>query len=147
MGNKMWAEFKKFIQRGSVIDLAVGVIIGGAFGTIVNSLVNDVIMPPIGLLIGNVDFSDLYINLSGGSYASLAEAQNAGAVTINIGLFINALINFLILAFVIFILVRQVNKLQKPEPAIAQSTKECPFCLSSIPLKATRCPRCTSELK
>jgi len=143
----MWAEFKKFIQRGSVIDLAVGVIIGGAFGSIVNSLVNDVIMPPIGLLIGNVDFSDLYINLSGGNYLSLADAQSAGAVTINIGLFINSVINFLILAFVIFILVRQVNKLQKPEPVAVPSTKECQFCFSSIPLKATRCPHCTSELK
>lgn len=143
----MWQEFKKFIQRGSVIDLAVGVIIGGAFGSIVNSLVNDVIMPPVGLLIGNVDFSNLYINLSGGNYPSLAEAQNAGAVTINIGLFINTLINFLILAFVIFILVRQVNKLQKPETAAAPVTKECPFCYSNIPIKATRCPQCTSELK
>jgi len=143
----MWQEFKKFIQRGSVIDLAVGVIIGGAFGSIVNSLVNDVIMPPIGLLIGNVDFSNLYFNLSGGSYPSLAEAQNAGAVTINIGLFINALINFLILAFVIFILVRQVNKLQKPETTPAPATKDCPFCYSTIPIKATRCPQCTSEIK
>jgi large conductance mechanosensitive channel len=109
--------------------------------------VNDVIMPPIGLLIGNVDFSNLYFNLSGGSYPSLAEAQNAGAVTINIGLFINALINFLILAFVIFILVRQVNKLQKPETTPAPATKDCPFCYSTIPIKATRCPQCTSEIK
>ncbi len=143
----MWQEFKKFIQRGSVIDLAVGVIIGGAFGSIVNSLVNDMIMPPVGLLVGNVDFSNLYINLSGGNYSSLAEAQNAGAVTINIGLFINTLINFLILAFVIFILVHQVNKLQKPKTATAPVTKECPFCYSNIPVKATRCPQCTSELK
>ena len=143
----MWQEFKKFIQRGSVIDLAVGVIIGGAFGSIVNSLVNDMIMPPVGLLVGNVDFSNLYINLSGGNYSSLAEAQNAGAVTINIGLFINTLINFLILAFVIFILVHQVNKLQKPETATDPVTKECPFCYSNIPVKATRCPQCTSELK
>jgi large conductance mechanosensitive channel len=143
----MWKEFKKFIQRGSVIDLAVGVIIGGAFGSIVNSLVNDVIMPPVGLLVGNVDFSDLYINLSGGDYPSLAEAQSAGAVTINIGLFINALINFLILAFIIFILIHQVNKLQKPEPTEAPKTKECPFCFSIISIKAMRCPQCTSELK
>lgn len=143
----MWEDFKKFIQQGSVIDLAVGVIIGGVFGSIVNSLVNDVIMPPVGLLVGNVDFSDLYINLSGGDYQSLAEAQSAGAVTINIGLFINTLINFLILAFVIFILIRQVNKLQKPEPTGAPTTKECPFCFSSISIKATRCPQCTSELK
>jgi large conductance mechanosensitive channel len=143
----MWKEFKKFIQRGSVIDLAVGVIIGGAFGSIVNSLVNDVIMPPVGLLVGNVDFSDLYINLSGGDYPSLAEAQSAGAVTINIGLFINAIINFLILAFIIFILIHQVNKLQKPESTEAPKTKECPFCFSSISIKAIRCPQCTSELK
>ena len=142
----MWREFKKFIQRGNVMDLAVGVIIGGAFGSIVNSLVNDVIMPPIGLLVGNVDFSDLYINLSGGRYASLADAQSAGAVTINIGLFINAVINFLILAFVIFIMVHQMNKLQKPEPAAEPSTKPCPYCYSSIPIKATRCPQCTSKL-
>lgn len=142
----MWDEFKKFIQRGNVMDLAVGVIIGGAFGSIVNSLVNDVIMPPIGMLVGNVDFSDLYINLSGGSFGSLAEAQSAGAVTINIGLFINAVINFLILAFVIFIMVRQMNKLQKPEPVSEPSTKQCPFCFSAIPIKATRCPQCTSKL-
>lgn len=142
----MWDEFKKFIQRGNVMDLAVGVIIGGAFGSIVNSLVNDVIMPPIGLLVGNVDFSDLYINLSGGSFGSLAEAQSAGAVTINIGLFINAVINFLILAFVIFIMVRQMNKLQKPEPVSEPSTKQCPFCFSAISIKATRCPQCTSKL-
>ena len=142
----MWDEFKKFIQRGNVMDLAVGVIIGGAFGSIVNSLVNDVIMPPIGKLVGNVDFSDLYINLSGGSFGSLAEAQSAGAVTINIGLFINAVINFLILAFVIFIMVRQMNKLQKPEPVSEPSTKQCPYCFSAIPIKATRCPQCTSKL-
>jgi large conductance mechanosensitive channel len=142
----MWNDFKKFVQRGSVIDLAVGVIIGGAFGGIINSLVNDLIMPPIGFLVGKVDFSNLYINLSGGDYPSLAEAHNAGAVTINIGLFINALINFLILAFVIFILIHQVNKLQKPEPALP-TTKECPFCFSNISIKAIRCPQCTSELK
>jgi len=142
----MWDEFKKFIQRGNVMDLAVGVIIGSAFGSIVNSLVNDVIMPPIGMLVGNVDFSDLYINLSGGSFGSLAEAQSAGAVTINIGLFINAVINFLILAFVIFIMVRQMNKLQKPEPVSEPSTKQCPYCFSAISIKATRCPQCTSKL-
>ena len=142
----MWREFKKFIQRGNVMDLAVGVIIGGAFGGIVNSLVNDVIMPPIGLLVGNVDFSDLYINLSGGSYASLADAQSAGAVTINIGLFINAVINFLILAFVIFVMVHQMNKMQKPELVTEPTTKPCPYCYSSIPIKATRCPQCTSKL-
>lgn len=143
----MLNEFKKFIQRGNVLDLAIGVIIGGAFGNIVNSLVNDVIMPPIGRLVGNVDFSNLFINLGKGDYNSLAEAQAAGAATINYGLFINTLINFLILALVIFILVRQVNKLQKPEPAAAATTKECPFCFRAIPIQATRCPECTSQLK
>ena len=145
----MLKEFKEFAMRGNVMDLAIGVIIGGAFGKITTSLVNDVIMPPIGLLLGKVDFSNLYINLSGGSYISLAQAREAGAVTINYGLFINTLIDFLIIAFVVFILVRQVNRLQKsePEPAPAPATKECPFCFSSISIKATRCPQCTSNLK
>ncbi len=145
----MLKEFKEFAMRGNVMDLAIGVIIGGAFGKITTSLVNDVIMPPIGLLLGKVDFSNLYINLSGGSYISLAQAREAGAVTINYGLFINTLIDFLIIAFVVFMLVRQVNRLQKsePEPAPAPATKECPFCLSSISIKATRCPQCTSNIK
>ena len=145
----MLKEFKEFAMRGNVMDLAIGVIIGGAFGKITTSLVNDVIMPPIGLLLGKVDFSNLYINLSGGSYISLAQAREAGAVTINYGLFINTLIDFLIIAFVVFMLVRQVNRLQKSEhePAPAPATKECPFCLSSISIKATRCPQCTSNIK
>jgi len=144
----MLKEFKEFAMRGNVIDLAIGVIIGGAFGKIITSLVNDVIMPPIGLLLGKVDFSNLYINLSGGSYTSMVQAKEAGAVTINYGLFINTLIDFLIIAFVVFLLVRQVNRLQRsePEPAPAPATKDCPFCFSSIPIKATRCPQCTSEL-
>jgi large conductance mechanosensitive channel len=145
----MFKEFKAFIMRGNVLDLAVAVIIGGAFGKIVSSLVSDVIMPPIGLLLGSVDFGSLFINLSGTSYASLAEAQAAGAPTINYGLFINAVIDFLIVAIVIFLVIRAANRLQQlqAQPAAAPTTKECPYCLSVIPLKATRCPHCTSELK
>lgn len=136
-------EFKTFAARGNVLDLAVGVIVGAAFGKIVTSLVNDVIMPPIGLLLGQVDFSGLYVNLSGKAYDTLAAAKAAGAPTINYGLFINALIDFLIVAFVIFLLVRQINKMVA-KPAV--TTKECPRCVSAIPLKATRCPHCTSDI-
>jgi len=144
----MLKEFKEFAMRGNVIDLAIGVIIGGAFGKITTSLVNDVIMPPIGLLLGKVDFTNLYINLSSEKYASLAQAKEAGAVTINYGLFINTVIDFLIIAFVVFLLVRQVNKLQKPDAVpTPPSQKECPFCFSDIPVKATRCPHCTSQLE
>jgi len=143
----MWDEFKKFLQRGNVVDLAVGVIIGGAFSNIVSSLVDDIIMPPIGLLLGRVDFTDLYVNLSGGSYKSLAEAHEAGAATINYGLFINTIINFIIIALVIFIVIRQINKLQKSgDEKEKPTTKECPHCFRTIPIKATRCPECTSEL-
>lgn len=145
----MFAEFKKFVMRGNVLDLAVAVIIGGAFGSIVASLVNDIIMPPIGMLLGKINFKDLFINLSGTPYASLADAQAAGAATINYGNFINTIINFLIIAFVIFLIVRAFNKMKKPEEApapAAPTTKECPYCLSTIPLKATRCPHCTSQL-
>jgi len=146
----MFKEFKEFIMRGNVLDLAVGIIIGAAFGTIVNSLVKDIIMPPIGLLLGKVNFADLYINLSGGTYASLADAKAAGAATLNYGLFINAIIDFLIIAIVIFFVVKGINQLKrKPEPAPAAepTTKECPFCFTSIPIKAVRCPNCTSQLK
>lgn len=144
----MLKEFKEFAMRGNVIDLAIGVIIGAAFGKIVASLVSDIIMPPIGLIMGGVDFSNLFINLSSTTYASLAEAQAAGAPTINYGLFINTIIHFLIVAFAIFMVVRQINKLQrKPEAPEAPSTKECPYCASSIVVKAMRCPYCTSELK
>jgi large conductance mechanosensitive channel len=142
----MWKEFKQFIARGNVVDLAVAVIIGAAFGKTVTSLVNDILMPPIGLLLGNVDFTNLFITLSGGSYATLAEAQAAGAATINYGVFINTVIDFLIVAFAIFLLVRQVNRLKKPAPPAEPTTKACPYCLSEIPIKATRCPHCTSEL-
>ena len=141
----MLQEFKKFAMRGNVIDLAVGVVIGAAFGKIVGSLVADVIMPPIGLLLGGVNFSNIFINLSGGDYATVAEAKEAGAATINIGLFINTVIDFTIIAFAIFLLVKQVNRLM-PAPPPAASTKECPYCFSAIPIKATRCPQCTSQL-
>jgi large conductance mechanosensitive channel len=144
----MLKEFKDFIMRGNVLDLAVAVIIGAAFGKIVTSLVNDVIMPPIGLILGNVDFSNLYINLSGTSYPSLAAAQAAGAPTINYGLFLNNVINFLIVALVIFLLIRAANTIQRPKPVPATpTTKECPYCLSTIPIKAVRCAHCTSDLK
>jgi large conductance mechanosensitive channel len=145
----MLKEFKAFILRGNVLDLSIAVIIGGAFGAIVNSLVKDILMPPLGLLLGGVNFGDLFISLNGQAYASLKAAQDVGAPTLNYGLFIQAVINFLIIAFVIFLIVRTVNRLQRPQPApsAAPTTKECPYCLSSIPLKATRCPHCTSELK
>jgi large conductance mechanosensitive channel len=148
----MLKEFKEFAMRGNVLDLAVGIIIGGAFGTIVKSLVDDVIMPPIGLALGNVDFSDLFLLLKQGAkaappYATIAEAQQAGAVTINYGLFINSVITFLIVAFAVFLLVRAANRLRPPEPAAAPSTRDCPYCRMPIPLGATRCPQCTSELR
>lgn len=144
----MWKEFKEFIRRGNVMDLAVAVVIGAAFGKIVTSLVEDLLMPPIGLLLGKVDFTNLFINLSAGSYATLADAKKAGAATLNYGVFLNTLINFLIVALAVFLLIRQVNRLKREAPAeaAAPSTKECDYCLSSIPLKATRCPHCTSEL-
>ena len=142
----MLKEFREFVVKGNVIDLAVGIIIGIAFGAIVTSLVNDIIMPPIGLLLGKINFSDLFINLSGTAYPSLKAAKDAGAATINYGVFLNAVINFIIVAFVVFLLVKQVNRMKK-EPAPAEpNTKECKYCLSTIPLKATRCPHCTSEL-
>jgi len=143
-------EFKKFAVQGNALDMAVGIIIGAAFGKIVSSLVEDVLMPPIGLLLGKVDFSNLFINLSGTAYESLAKAKEAGAATINVGLFVNNLINFVIVAFAIFLLVQQFNRLKKqPEPAPAgpPTTKDCPYCFSTIPLKATRCGHCTSEVK
>ncbi len=145
----MLKEFRAFISRGSVIDLAVGVIIGGAFGKIVSSLVSDVIMPPIGLLLNGVDFSNLFVSLNGQSYATLATAQAAGAPTLNYGNFINNIIDFLIVAFVIFLLIRGINRLYRPapQPAAAPTTKDCPYCFSAIPLKATRCPNCTSQLE
>jgi large conductance mechanosensitive channel len=141
----MLKEFKDFIMRGNVLDLAVAVIIGGAFGKIISSFVTDILMPPLGFLLGGVDFSDLYINLSGTAYASLADAKAAGAPTLNYGLFLNNVINFLIVAAVIFLIVKLANSLQKPKAA--PTTRECPYCFTAIPIKATRCPNCTSELK
>jgi large conductance mechanosensitive channel len=149
----MLKEFKEFAMRGNVVDMAVGIVIGAAFGAIVSSLVADVIMPPIGLLLGKVDFSNLFVVLKAGTtpgpFETLAAAKQAGAVTLNIGLFINTIISFLIIAFAVFLVVKQVNKLKKKAeaPAAAPTTKECPYCFSSIPLKATRCPFCTSTLK
>ena len=144
----MWKEFKQFAARGNVVDLAVGVIIGAAFGKVVSSLVSDVVMPPIGLIIGRVDFRNLYVSLNGQAYASLAEAQKAGAPTINYGVFLNTIVEFLIVAFVVFLMVRQINRLKTPEPTPAtEDSRDCPFCVSRIPAKATRCPHCTSELR
>ena len=146
----MFKEFKEFIARGNVLDLAVAVIIGGAFGKIITSLVNDVLMPPVGLLLGKVDFSNLFLSLSGTAYASLAEARKAGVPIIAYGLFINAIIDFLIVALVIFLVIRAFNRIQrlkvKPAPAAEPTTRECPHCLSVIPIKATRCAHCTSDL-
>ena len=149
----MIREFKEFAMRGNVLDMAVGIIIGASFGTVVSSLVNDVIMPPIGLLLGEVDFSNLFITLSAGDaagpYLSIAEAQAAGAVTLNYGLFINTIITFLIVAFAVFLLIRSVNRLQKVEKAAESepTTKACPFCTMDIPINAVRCPQCTADLK
>lgn len=142
----MLKEFREFIMRGNVVDLAVGVIIGGAFGKIVSSLVSDVIMPPIGLLLNGMDFSNLFVSLTGQPYSTLAEAQAAGAPTLNYGSFLNAVIDFLIVGLVIFLLIRAINRLQKPAPAPQPANKECPHCFSSISIKATRCPNCTSQL-
>jgi large conductance mechanosensitive channel len=145
----MLKEFKEFVMKGNVVDMAVGIIIGAAFGKIVSSLVTDVIMPPIGLLLGQMDFSSLFINLSGQTYATIAEAKAAGAATINYGLFLNTVIDFVIVAFAIFLMIKQVNRLKRqPAPvAVEPTTKECPLCCSTIPLKAVRCPHCTGELK
>ena len=145
----MLKEFKEFAMRGNVIDMAVGIIIGAAFGTIIGTMVSDVLMPPIGLLLGNVDFSNLFVVLKegkiAGPYATVAAAKAAGAVTLNYGMFVNTVVNFLIVAFAIFFLIRGMNALKKKEAA-QPTTKECPHCLSTIPIKATRCGHCTSEL-
>ncbi|MDX1776737.1 MAG: large conductance mechanosensitive channel protein MscL [Desulfobulbales bacterium] len=150
----MMKEFKEFAVKGNVVDMAVGIIIGGAFGTIVKSLVSDVLMPPIGMLLGGVDFSNLFAVIKDGAkaaapYASLADAQDAGAVTINYGVFFNNIISFLIVAFAVFLLIKGINNLKREEeaPPAEPTTKECPFCLTEIPIKARRCPNCTSELE
>ncbi len=149
----MLKEFREFAMRGNVVDMAVGIIIGAAFGSIVSSLVADIIMPPIGLVLGNVDFANLFLTLKegelAGPYAALAEAQAAGAITINYGLFINTIISFLIIAFAVFLLIRGVNRTQEEEPAPPEepTTKDCPFCFSKIAISASRCPNCTSQLE
>ena len=148
----MWKEFKKFAMRGNVIDMAVGIVIGTTFGVIVKSLVSDVIMPPIGMILGKVDFANLFIILKegkiAGPYASLTSAQEAGAVTVNYGVFANTIVNFIIVAFALFLIIRVINKIKAQEEALPSkpTTKDCPYCLSHIPIKATRCPHCTSEL-
>jgi len=145
----MFKEFKEFVSKGNVMDLAVGVIIGAAFGKIVSSFIEDIVMPVVGLVFGKVDFSSLFINLSGGTYATLAEAKAAGAATLNYGVFITALIDFLIIALVIFLMVKWANKMRRPAPApaAAPTTKTCPFCFTTIPIQAVRCPNCTADLK
>jgi len=147
----MFKDFKEFAMRGNVVDMAVGIVIGAAFGTIVKSFVDDVLMPPIGLLLGNVDFSNLFLTLkegakAAGPYASLAAAKAAGAVTLNLGVFINTVISFLIVAFAVFLVVKGMNKMQREAPPPPADTKECPYCFTTIPIQASRCPHCTSQL-
>lgn len=143
----MFKEFKEFALRGNVLDMAIGIIIGAAFGKLITLFVSDILMPPIGLIVGKVDFSNLYINLSSTEYETLAAAKAAGAATMNYGIFLNAVIDFIIVAFAVFLLVRYINRLKRPEPApVAPETKECRFCLSAVPVKAVRCPHCTSEI-
>ena len=143
----MFKEFREFAARGNVIDLAVGVIIGAAFGKIVTSAVNDLIMPPIGMALGRVDFSNLFAALDGGTYESLAAAEQAGAATLNYGRFFNPVLEFAIVAFAVFLLVKQINRLKRPAPVAPQEdARDCPFCVSRIPVRATRCPFCTSEV-
>jgi len=142
----MLKDFKAFLMRGNVVDLAVALVIGAAFGAIITSLVNDILMPPIGLALKGVDFTNLFVSLTGQSYASLAAAKAAGAPTLNYGLFLNAIINFVIVAFAMFLVIRQTARFFPPPPPPASTTRECPYCLSAVPLKATRCAHCTSEL-
>jgi large conductance mechanosensitive channel len=142
----MFKEFKEFVMRGNVMDLAIGIIIGAAFGKIVTSFVSDVLLPPIGLLLGKVDFANLFINLSGTHYDTLKAAKDAGAATINYGVFLGTIVDFLIVSFVIFLVITQINRLRRSADE-SPATHDCPFCLSNIPVKATRCPHCTSELK
>ena len=149
----MFKDFKEFAMRGNVVDMAVGIVIGAAFGTIVKSFVDDVLMPPIGLLLGNVDFSNLFMTLKEGSkaagpYVSLAAAKAAGAVTLNLGIFINTIISFIIIAFAVFLVIKGINRMkrEKEAPPAEPTTKECPFCFTTIPIKASRCPNCTSQL-
>jgi large conductance mechanosensitive channel len=145
----MWKEFKEFAMRGNVVDMAVGIIIGAAFGRIITSLVNDILLPPLGLALGKVDFSNLFLNLSRTSYTTLAQAKAAGAPTLNYGVFLNTVVNFLIVAFAIFLLVRGINRVRRQQeaPAPEPTTKQCPYCDSTISIHAVRCPQCTSDLQ
>jgi large conductance mechanosensitive channel len=143
----MFKEFKEFAMKGSVLDLAVGVVIGAAFGKITSSFVSDILMPPLSLLLGRVNFSNLFVTLSGQTFATLEEAKKAGAVTLNYGLFLGTVIDFLCIAFAVFIVVKQVNRMRRPAPAPPVTTKDCPLCTSAIPMKAIRCPQCTADLK
>lgn len=142
----MFKEFKEFVMRGNVLDLAVGIIIGAAFGKIVTSLVSDIVMPPIGVVLGKVDFANLFIDLSGAPHPTLAAAKAAGAATINYGMFLNTVVDFLIVAFIIFMVIRQANRMKRQPAPASPTTKECPFCRTAIPIQATRCPNCTSQL-
>lgn len=143
----MLKEFKEFALRGNMLDMAVGIILGAAFGKIVSSFVTDILTPPLGLLLGRANFSNLFLNLSAQPYATLEEARAAGAATLNYGIFLNTVADFLLVSLAIFLLVRQVNRLQRQPAPVPPSARECPFCVSSVPLRATRCPHCTSELK
>jgi large conductance mechanosensitive channel len=142
----MIREFKEFAMRGSMLDLAIGIVLGASFGRIITSVVNDILMPPIGLMLGGLDFANLFIALKGGPYPSVAAAKAAGAPTINYGIFLNTVVDFVLVAAVLFLVIRQVNRLQR-RPDVTPTTKPCPFCLSTVPLKAVRCPYCTSDLK
>jgi large conductance mechanosensitive channel len=142
----MFKEFKEFAMKGNVLDMAVGIIIGAAFGKIISSFVSDVLMPPLGLLLGKMDFSNLFISLTGQDFPTVAAAKEAGAATINYGIFLNTVIDFIIVAFAIFLLIRQVNKFKRQPPAAPPNTKDCPFCATAIPISAKRCPNCTSQL-
>ncbi len=142
----MFKEFKEFALKGNMLDMAVGIIIGGAFGKIISSFVGDILMPPLGLLLGRVDLTKVFIALDGGAYATLDAAKEAGAITLNVGVFLNTVIDFLLVALAIFLAVRQVNRLKKAETPAAPTTRDCPLCLSAIPLAARRCPHCTSEI-
>jgi large conductance mechanosensitive channel len=142
----MFKEFKEFAMKGNVLDMAIGIIIGAAFGKIITSFVSDILMPPLGLLLGKMDFSNLFINLSGGDFPTIAAAKAAGAATLNYGVFLNTIIDFVIVAFAIFLLIRQVNKFKRQPAAAPPNTKDCPFCASAIPIPAKRCPHCTSQL-
>jgi large conductance mechanosensitive channel len=142
----MLKEFKEFVMRGNVLDMAVGIIIGVAFGKIITSFVNDVLMPPLGLLLGKVDFSNLFLNISGKDYPTLAAAKAAGAATINYGVFLNTVLDFLLVALAVFLLIKQVNRLKGAPAPVEPTTKDCPYCLSPMAIKAVRCPHCTSQL-